>query len=189
MRIADYHYQDKDYPEAVKAYDRYLEVFANSEGAARAMLQAARASHLSFRGLDQDETPLLEARERYQMFAERFPVQADRANVAATLEQIRLTLAHKMYAIGEFYERTHQRRAAKFYYRLVMKEYPQTPWYRAAGAALRRLGENPSAATQPAVAASAEPDADATGTGPEAATQPTAAAAPEPRYRNLTEVE
>lgn len=141
LRIADYHYQEREYPEAVRAYDRYLEVFGRGEKASYAMLQAARASYANFRGIEFEDTPLLEATQRYRMFAERFPLQADRANVPRILEGIRVTLARKMYATGQFYERVHKPAPAKFYYRLTAEQYPQTEWETKAAAALRRLGE------------------------------------------------
>jgi outer membrane protein assembly factor BamD len=140
MRIGDYHYQQRDYPEAVAAYDRYLEVFARAERASVAMLQAARASLAAYRGPEFDDTPLLEARQRYQMFAQRFPLQADRADVPRILEQVRASLARKAFTTAEFYERTGRKEPAKFYYRLVMEQYPQTEWEPRSAAALRRLG-------------------------------------------------
>jgi outer membrane protein assembly factor BamD (BamD/ComL family) len=158
MRIGDYHYQERDYAEAVQAYDRYLEVFARAERASYAMLQAARASLASYRGTEFDDTPLLEARQRYQMFSQRFPLQADRADVPRILEQIRVSLARKAYTTAEFYERTGRRDPAQYYYRLVMEQYPQTEWEARSASALRRLGVPtalPGAATIPASAPAA----------------------------------
>ena len=141
LRIADYHYKEQDYKEAVQAYDQYLKVFSRSEKASYAMLQAARASLAGYRGPEYDDTPLLEARQRYQMFSQRFPLQADRADVPRILEQIRLSLARKAWTTAEFYERVGRKDAARFYYRLVVAQYPQTEWEAKSAAALRRLGE------------------------------------------------
>jgi outer membrane protein assembly factor BamD (BamD/ComL family) len=140
MRIGDYHYQQRDYADAVAAYDRYLETFSRAERASYATLQAARASLASYRGPDFDETPLLEARQRYEMFQQRFPLQADRVDVPRILEQIRVQLAKKTFATAEFYERTGRRDPAKYYYRLVVDRYPRTEWESRAAASLRRLG-------------------------------------------------
>jgi outer membrane assembly lipoprotein YfiO len=140
MRIGDFHYQRRDFLEAVAAYDRYLEVFARAERASYAMHQAARASLAAYRGPEYDDTPLVEARQRYQMFAQRFPLEAERADVPRILEQIRLAQARKTYSTAEFYERTGRKESAKYYYRLVMEQYPQTEWEPRAAASLRRLG-------------------------------------------------
>jgi outer membrane assembly lipoprotein YfiO len=157
LRTADYHYQQREYPEAIKSYDKYLEVFGHNEKASYAMLQAARASLAWYRGPEFDDRPLLEARQRYVMFAERFPLQADRADVPRILEQIRLSLARKAWTTAAFYERIGRRDAAKYCYRLVLAQYPQTEWATQSAAALLRLGEptalpttGPSATSMPA---------------------------------------
>ncbi len=162
MRIADYHYNAQDYAEAAGDYDRYLDVFSRSPRAAYAMLQAAKSSYAAFRGVDWDDTPLLDARQRYQAYAERFPLQAEQANVPRTLETIRVTLAQKMYGIGVFYERIHRLDPAKFYYKKVIETYPGTPWQSAASAALMRLGVSTPIrpATQPASAPATAPAAE-----------------------------
>ncbi len=153
MRIADYHYNKQDYAEAAKDYDRYMDVFSKSPRASYAMLQAAKSSYASFRGVEWDDTPLLDAQQRYRAFAARFPLQAEQANVARTLETIRVTMAHKMFGIAQFYERVHHVGPARFYYRLVIQTYPATPWQSAANAALMRLGDGangPLPSTMPA---------------------------------------
>jgi len=141
LRIADYHYKEQHWPEAVLAYDKYLEVFAREEKASYAMHQAARASLSAYRGPEFDDTPLLEARQRYQMFSQRFPLQADRADVPRILEQIRLSLARKLYTTAEFYRRTGRPDSAKYYYRLVVQQYPATEWEGLSASALRKYGE------------------------------------------------
>jgi outer membrane protein assembly factor BamD (BamD/ComL family) len=137
-------------------------VFSKSPRAAYAMLQAAKSSYASFRGVDWDDTPLLDARQRYEAYRERFPLQAEQANVPRTLETIRLTLAQKMYGIGVFYERVHRPDAAKFYYKKVIETYPGTPSQSAASAALMRLGLSAplAPATQPASAPATAPAAE-----------------------------
>ncbi|HUT58320.1 MAG TPA: outer membrane protein assembly factor BamD [Phycisphaerae bacterium] len=158
IRIADYHFQKTDYDEAVQAYDQYLEVFSRSERASYAMLQAARARHGAFRGIRYDSAPLLDAQQRYRMFAKRFPLAAERANVPGILEDIRSTLAHKIYAAGEFYERIKRTGPAKFYYKQVIRQYPQTQWEARSRQALLRLGEPvPDAGAPPLPASTTQP--------------------------------
>lgn len=171
LRIADYHFQKADYADAVRAYDQYMEVFSRSDRASYAMIQAARASHGVFRGVQYDSAPLLDAQQRYRMFAKRFPIQAERANVPRILEGIRSTLAHKVYAVGEFYERTGRTGPAKFYYRQVISKYPQTEWEAKSRQALLRLGSPaPDAGATPLPAATTQP-AGATGAPAEPGTR------------------
>ena len=70
------------------------------------MLQAATALYNSYRGSEYDDTPLVEAQQRFKAFQERYPAPAAKANVSFTLKQITLGLAAKMLETAKFYERT-----------------------------------------------------------------------------------
>lgn len=141
LRIADYHYSHSEFPEAVQAYDGYLRLFGKSPRAAYAMLQAARARHASFHGIEHDATPLLDAQQRYLAFWRQYPEQARKAKVPLVLKQITATLAAKLYRTGRFYERTHHLPAAAFYYEKLVNLYPKTQWAADARQALQQLGD------------------------------------------------
>lgn len=162
MRIADYHYGNQDFTEAVGAYDRYLKAFKNAPRAPYAMLQSARACYEAFRGAEYDETTLLESQQRYQVFMQSYPQDAAKHGVARTLVQIRLLLAQHTFSVATFYERVHRVDAAKYYYQVVIQQYPGTMWQTQASAALARLGGHApilglTAATLPATAVWPEP--------------------------------
>lgn len=126
MRIADDRYQQKEWDESAEAYDRYLTSFMRSTNAAEAMLRAARAVHASFGGARQDETPLIEAEQRYRELARAYPLSASQAGVDGVLEQIRSERAAKMLEEGRFYERIDKPKAAAYTYRLLLRTYPNT---------------------------------------------------------------
>jgi outer membrane protein assembly factor BamD (BamD/ComL family) len=140
MRIADYHYKADEYTEAVNAYDRYVETFKNSPDCWYAMLQAARATRAQFAGIKFDETPLVEAEQRFKAFAERFPRAAKKENISKTLNEIADTLAEKLYACGKYYVRVGKPSAAAFYYKQVLDRYGRTAWARQARQSLNGLG-------------------------------------------------
>jgi len=139
MRIADYHFEAEHYAEAVDAYDEYLAMFKKSPDAGYAMLQAARASRAQFAGIQFDETPLIEAQQRFETFAERFPQDAEKQNVSKILREIADTLAEKLYACGEYYVRVGKPSAAAFYYKQVVDRYGHTSWARQARQSLNGL--------------------------------------------------
>jgi len=141
LRIADHHYGKNRFPEAVEAYDRFVELFPKSEQAEYAALQAARATHAQFKGPEFDDTPLLEARQRYQAFQERYPQAARTADVPAILAGIADARANKLYVTGDFYKRTGRPQSAAYYYKLIQKDYPQTDWASRAEQALTLLGQ------------------------------------------------
>jgi outer membrane protein assembly factor BamD len=141
LRIADYHFDERDYPEAAAAYDRFIEQFPASTRAPYARLQAARATYAYFRDVRFDLTPLLDARQRFRAFQDEYPAQARQASVARTLREIHETLADRELATAEFYRRADRLPAARHYYRRVVEEYPGTE---AAAEARRGLEDLPA---------------------------------------------
>ncbi|MCE5327056.1 MAG: outer membrane protein assembly factor BamD [Planctomycetaceae bacterium] len=137
MRIGDYHYRAGEWTEAVDAYDSYIDLFKNDPDVEYAMLQGARATHSQYGGIEFDETPLLEAHQRYKTFTERYPKAAKREGVADTLRQIAELRAQKLYDSAEFYKRTSRLDAAAYYYGQVISRFPDTNW---AGQARQSLG-------------------------------------------------
>jgi len=127
MRIADFYYSRRQYPEAVKAYDQYLSFFGKTERAPYATIQTANASLASYRGVRFDETPLLDAEHRYAIFAERYPELADQQRIDETLNDIANLKAEKVLATGRYYQRAGRNDAAEYYYQLTAMTFPQTP--------------------------------------------------------------
>jgi len=141
VRVGDHYYDRRQWVDAAEAYDVLLRLMPHSPRAEHAMLRAAQATYASFEGLAFDDTPLLDAEQRFASFAATYPAAADRAGVAQTLRQIAATRAEKLLSTARFYERTHKPSAAAFYYRQCMTELPQTASAGAAREALCRLGE------------------------------------------------
>jgi len=173
MRIGDFHYGRQQYADAVQAYDNFLKLFPKSAKAKDAMLQAARASYASYRGFEFDDTPLIEAQERFRALAETYPDEASRANVPNILARISDELAHRALEAARFYQRTHNPKAAEFYCRQVVQRYPRSEWAKEAQAALAGMGISQQPAAEAAEAAEAPPVAEA---APSPATQPAPAA-------------
>ncbi|MBN1941974.1 MAG: outer membrane protein assembly factor BamD [Phycisphaerae bacterium] len=144
LRAADFHFTRAEYPQAVAIYEDFLKSHPLSEHRKYAMLQVARAYLLNYRGVQWDTAPLLDARKRYQLFAQAYPQDAEKENVEGILEEIRLGLAQKVYNTGRFYERTKHPRAAAFYYRKTIEDYPDTHWANSARGRLDMLGPLPT---------------------------------------------
>ncbi len=140
LRVADYHFDRQEYPEAIAVYDEFVKSNPQSTRKPYAMLRAARASLLSFRGVKWDDTPLLNAAVRFRVFAQAYPQAGKKENIAGILVEIRETLAHKVFYAGTFYERTHHPQSAIFYYNKVVQEYPDSQWAAQARQRLELLG-------------------------------------------------
>ena len=159
LRIGEYHFDAGEFAEASAAYDEYLQLFPKGLQAPKAMAQAARAMHLSFKGVPYDETPLVEAEHRYRMLMEQYPAAARKARAEQVLREIAEVRAQRAYKTARFYQRTRRPKAAKFYYRQVIEQYPSSAW---AAAARAELGgeaprRRPAPAPKPAPAVTPKP--------------------------------
>ena len=148
LRIADYHYDHQEWSQAIDAYEQFLSLYARvSDKTSYAMLQSARASYAMYRGIQYDETPLLDAEQKFRSFQENYPAQAAQANVAAILLQIKDIRAQKLYAVGEFYLRTNHPDAAAHTWRALVRLYPNSDWAKRASDRLAAVRAKPAATT------------------------------------------
>ncbi len=149
LRIAQFHMDKKEYPEAVAAYDHYLTLFPKAPKASFAMLRAARAMYASYRGPEFDEVPLVDAQTRFREFAQRYPITAGQEGVNEMLRIIHAARGQRYYVTAQFYERTHHNDSAIFYFNRAALEYSDTDWANKAKFDLRRLGAKTDAAVAP----------------------------------------
>ncbi len=139
LAIADHYYGKRKWGMAADSCEKFLEVYPKSPRAGHAELRLAEALWRSYRGPLWDDTPLIEAEQRYRTFVEHHPAAAQQANVPEILKEIYAQRARKPYEIGRFYVRTGHPVAAAYYFRLVGKEYADTRWAREAQALLFKL--------------------------------------------------
>lgn len=140
LRVADYYFDKKDYTDAIKVYEDFEEQYPRSRRRPYAMFQTAQCFFLSYKGINWDETPLVDARKKYEVFAMAYPRMAKDKDIPNILRQIREARAHKVYHTGEFYNRTHKRKAAIFYYQKAVNSFGGTDWADMAKLRLEQLG-------------------------------------------------
>ena len=117
--VGDVDLAQDEYVNLVREYPggRYLQL---------AMLRAAEAAEAAFPGIHFDDRALLDAAERYSRVLQMFPGLAEREQVADRIDGIRQLRAEKDLSIARWYQRTGHPEAAEFYYRLVLRDWPQT---------------------------------------------------------------
>ena len=161
MRVADHHFSADQWDDAVKAYDTYVKLFPKSPKTAYAAGRAALATWLSFAGPRFDETPLIEAEQRFRILLEAYPEQAEAIGARDILAKVISARAEQLYETAKFYRRIGRPAAAAFYYREVCRQYPNTEWAEQARPAVMAMeaadgrgpaqsDEGPGAASQPA---------------------------------------
>jgi outer membrane assembly lipoprotein YfiO len=137
---ADYYYARGEFTEAEFEYARLAREYPRSRYEPYALLRSAASALASFPGVKFDDAGLVEAEERFIQFQQRYPKMAEARQVPVVLESIRAKRAQKEYETARFYERTHKRKAAAFYYRSTVQNYPGTTWAAQAEAKLAAWG-------------------------------------------------
>lgn len=137
---ADYFYADGQMDLAQDEYQHLAKEYPSGRWVRLASLRSAEAAANVFAGVRFDDRPLIDADERYRDYARTFPDTAARDGIPERLETIRTQRAAKDYDIARWYERTRQIDSAAYYYRLVLKDWPNTPSAIDAAQRLRALG-------------------------------------------------
>lgn len=135
-----------DSGQAELAQDEYALLareFPNGRYRQLAMLRSAEAAERAFPGVKFNDRPLLEADERYRQLQAAFPAYADREQVPARRTAIRDQRAAKDLDIADWYRRSGNTAAAEFYYRAILKDWPDTFAAGEARSRLLALGASP----------------------------------------------
>jgi outer membrane protein assembly factor BamD (BamD/ComL family) len=136
----DYYYRTGQFELAEIAFRRLAKDYKSPRYHKIALNRAAASALASFPGIYFDDTPLLEASQLYNEYLESFPNEGKREDIPTILEQIKLKRAEKEYEIGRFYKRVRQPEAAAYYFRFVIRTWPETLWSQKSRSELERLG-------------------------------------------------
>ena len=123
---ADFYFNQGDFALSEFEYSRLIQMFPKSRYVRYAMRRSADAALASFAGTQFDDAPLIEAQERYRQYAQQYRGLADQDQVGLILADINEKRGLKEFEIGEYYERTDHPKAAAFYYRSTMSNWPDT---------------------------------------------------------------
>ena len=122
----DYFFQRGDFALAELEYGRLMQEFPASRYQRYAMRRSADAALASFAGVRFDDAPLVEAEERYRLYAQQYAGLAEQEGIGLILQDILEKRATKELEIGYYYRRTQHPRAASFYFASTMKNWPDT---------------------------------------------------------------
>jgi len=145
----DYLFRNGDHSLAELEYSRMARNYPRSRYQQFAVRRSADAALASFRGIEYDDAPLIEAADRFADYRTRYPQFADREGIGLILDDIREKRGEKEYAIGQYYERTDHLGSAVFQYQVVTRFWPKTQAATKAAERLALLGvEEPVASAE-----------------------------------------
>lgn len=131
----------EDYREADRYFSQIVEMHPNSKLAPQAVELAIIAKNLETGGPDYDGRKVAEARKLVDTALRNYPELAAKKQefLERQLAGINLQQAAKDFKIGEFYRRTGHPGSAYFYYEIVRRRYPGTPYFQMADERMREM--------------------------------------------------
>ena len=139
------HFYIQDYRSAVQDFKEISDRHPNSPWAPQATELGIIALHLSTGGADYDGKNSAEARRLIHVAFDNYPELAASKEKHEFLEQSACSItspmqqAEKDYKHAEFYRRTGHPGSAYFYYGLIIKTYPSTPFAKLASEKMQEL--------------------------------------------------
>jgi TolA-binding protein len=120
----------EDYKEADRYFSQLVDHHPRSKFAPQAMEYAIISKHLSTGGADYDARKVAEARKYVDAALRNYVLPSDKnAFLERQLAGITMQQAEKDFKIAEFYRRTGHPGSAYFYYEIVRRRYPGTPYF------------------------------------------------------------
>lgn len=121
----------EDYREADHYFSQLIERYPKSSFAPQALELAIISKHMSTGGSDYDGRKVAEARQLVDKALRAYPELASQKKdfLERQLVGINWQQAEKDYKVAEFYRRTGHPGSAYFYYEIVRRRYPGTPFF------------------------------------------------------------
>ena len=127
MNVGAAREQQKDYPEAVKAYERAADRYADRKDVASdALFKAGLAYQKEARTADYDQTVASKAIATFSDFSTLHPNDKRVAEAGQRIESLRTEQARGAYEIAKFYEKRNKWEAAKIYYNDALNKDPSS---------------------------------------------------------------
>lgn len=136
LLLADSYFADKQYITAEAEYRRFIDRFPSDPKAPVAALGVCRSAVAQSPEVQRDQSPTEDAVTTCRNVASDYPNSPQAQEATRAAEQMKLKLAQKLNAIGEYYYRRKFYESAIVYFEMVEKQYADTPW---APTALRNI--------------------------------------------------
>jgi len=113
LKIADCRFFASEYPEAVTAYEDYLNTFPSSEASPYAFFQVGESWRLQSKGIDRDQTPVKKALTTFEEVAKRYHGTPSAKKASFAIVAIKEQFAEYNKNVAEFYLKIGKEKAAK----------------------------------------------------------------------------
>jgi outer membrane protein assembly factor BamD len=126
--LGDAYLGKHDYPMAAAQFERLLREYPGSGNAPAARYKLGVAYFEQSPAAELDPTMTERALAQLRLFLKLHPDNPNCEDAEAKIDVLREKLAKKQYLNGWLYTRLKDPAAARFYFDIVLQEYPDTPW-------------------------------------------------------------
>lgn len=124
LKVADAHYQLKNYEQAIAAYEQYERLHPNDQEIPYVVYRTGRCYFDRMKGVDRDQTYTEKALRVFRQIRDRFPSSQYAEKAQKHILRCLKTLAgHELY-VGEFYLKQGHYKAALGRFENVINDYP-----------------------------------------------------------------
>ena len=128
VKIADCHYQLRQFKEAEDNYLAVMENYPNSEWVPYAQFRIPYCRLSNIRIQERNYDLLSRSREGFEIYMANNPRGVFVNTTMEIIGEIDIAMAERDYKVGEFYLRRQRPDAGLIYFESVIRDYPNTEW-------------------------------------------------------------
>jgi outer membrane protein assembly factor BamD len=132
LKIADAHYQRKEYEEAIFEYENFERLHPRNEAIPYVIYQIGRCYFDQIDTTDRDQTSARKALEAFQRLQKQFPEDQYARRSEEHISIALKSLAGHTYRIGVFYYKTKHYKAALHRFMSIISDYPDVGYHQQA---------------------------------------------------------
>lgn len=133
------HEDEKDFGEAIKAYETVIQAYPQSEYRADAAFRRAHSLYRLAQAASRDETAARDALSALSAFCRDYPEHDNALQARRELDALKERLAQTYLEAALFYERSDKKKAALIAYRELVRAFPGTQAAQEATARIKTL--------------------------------------------------
>ncbi len=156
MKIADYHYDAESFEQSAVYYDQLAADHPKSPLLRRAHLASIDSKMKAYIGPEYDGSGLEQARETVKRTMATFPERLastdggdEQQKLDKTLDLIADQDAERAYTTGLYYVRAGYPTSAEYYFGMISRRWPKSPWAELAKTQLATVAKQPRKLSEP----------------------------------------
>ena len=129
LKIADAHYQEEEYEDAIFAYENFEQLHPRNEAIPYVIYQIGRCYFDQINTPDRDQTSAEKALATFQRLIKQYPRDEYSIRAAEHIRTAQKSLAGHAYGIGVFYYKTKHYKAALHRFMTIISDYPDVGYH------------------------------------------------------------